>query len=165
FKVPEGASYGEILKSLKGSPVEMGTKIVIPEGYENRQIAELLQEKGLVNADEFLRVLDAEKFDYSFLNGITRTKNKLEGYLFPATYTIPAGSTSVQIAKKMLDAFALKWQSEYTERARELGYSIDQIVTLASIVEREAVGESDRDKVASVFLNRLKNKEYGKLES
>ena len=155
FELEKNMSYKEILAVLSGKPIETGIKITIPEGFENRQIADKLQENGICNSSDFLYCLDHDTFNYSFLSDITRTADKLEGYLFPATYTFKKNSTPHNVADKMLSTFQANWKKEYTNRANELDYSIDKIVTLASIVEREAGGDIDRDKVASVFWNRL----------
>lgn len=156
FELQKNMSYKEILKVLSGAPVETGIKVIIPEGYGNRQIADLLEEKGICMASDFITSINNDSFDYSFLSGIIRTENKLEGYLFPATYTFEKNSTPHQIAEKMLSAFDANWKQEYTDRANELGWSIDKVVTLASVIEKESVGGDDMKKVSSVFWNRLK---------
>jgi len=155
FELQKNMSYKEILTIISGKPLETGIKITIPEGYENRQIADLLQEKEICNANDFLYSIENDKFEYSFIYDINRTENRLEGYLFPATYTFEKDTTPHRVADKMLSTFDKNWGDEYTNRANELGYSIDKLVSLASIVEREAGGDSDRNKVASVFWNRL----------
>lgn len=152
-----GQSYGEIIKKLTSAP-EVGADetvtVLIPEGFEAWQIAKKLAENGLVDEGEFLRELDEGQFDYEFINQITRHENRLEGYLFPATYEIFVGESEHDIINRMLAAFEKRIVPIY--RQSGTSYSLDEIVTMASLVEREAANDSERGKVASVFYNRIK---------
>ena len=161
-------SYASIIKELKISPGLNGIKIIIPEGFESYRIAERLEENGLTTAKSFLEECDKGEFDsekYPFLKDITRKVNRLEGYLFPATYEFAKYETDKQMIEKMLDKFNREFTAEMYDRCAELGKTTDELITLASIIEREAVGESDRDVVASVFWNRLNARETWLLQS
>lgn len=135
------------------------TTFTIPEGYTIDDIIKSLSEQGYINAQEFIYAMETGDFSkYDFLNYTEDTKYKLEGYLFPATYTLPTeGENSVEynIMTSMLDAFDNMLTDEYKARAEELGYSIHQILTIASIIEKEAITDEDRALVASVIYNRL----------
>ncbi|MDR1101391.1 MAG: endolytic transglycosylase MltG [Clostridiales bacterium] len=157
--------YPQIIRILTQIPSESGIKIVIPEGYEANQIASLLEEKGLTSAKEFLYEIDNGTFDYPFMKYISRKKNRLEGYLFPATYTIPTTATARDIIIQMLNAFDAAFDASCYQKAEQLGMTPDEIVTLASIVEREAAGDADRAKVSSVFHNRLNSGSLPYLQS
>ncbi|MBQ7096687.1 MAG: endolytic transglycosylase MltG [Clostridia bacterium] len=151
-----GMSFGEIVYKLTSKPdAEFNTdvKITIPEGYEARQIADRLADEGLVDKEEFMEELESGEFDYWFVKEIERKENRLEGYLYPATYDISPKNTEHEIICKMLDAFEANIVPVY--KSAETGMTLDQVVTFASVVEREAANDAERPVVASVFLNRI----------
>lgn len=152
--IQSGMSYNDILE-LIATPNRTATKIVIPEGYEVRQIAEALCEAGVADWNRFYDALNNDEYDYRFLENLPERENKMEGYLFPATYEIPEGMSEHDIIDLMLSAFDNQFKDEYYDRAAELNMTVDQIVTLASIIERETDSEAERAKVAGVFYNRL----------
>ncbi len=152
--VKDGMSYGDILQLLI-TPNRSATTIVIPEGYEVRQIAETLCDAGLADWNRFYDALNNDTYDYRFFADIPQRENKLEGYLFPATYEISEGMTEHEIIDLMLQAFNNQFKDEYYERAAQMNMSVDQIVTLASIIERETDSDAERAKVAGVFYNRI----------
>jgi UPF0755 protein len=124
--------------------------VTLPEGISAAEIASRLEAAGLVSAAAFLEVArDPEVANAFGVEGTT-----LEGYLFPDTYRIPRGLTPRQIAKILVDEFHRHWtQIETGARAR--GMSMREVVTLATIVEKETGVASERPLVASVFHNRL----------
>lgn len=149
-------SYGEIIAKLEGAADvdDAGTKkVVIPEGYELRQIVDLLVEKGLGTHDGFMKEIEKGSFDYSFVKRINRSENRLEGYLYPDTYIFSTEETEHQIIDRMLSAFNEKAVPEY--EAVSTPYSLDQIIIMASVIEREAANDEERPLVASVFFNRI----------
>lgn len=149
-------SYAEIAEKLTRAPElepNIAVKVLIPEGYELRNIADTLEEKGLINRGVFEREIEKGDFDYGFVKDIKRKENRLEGYLFPATYEFIPGTSEYDIIDTMLKKFADTAVPIYEESGSER--SLDQIVTMASMVEREAANDSERGKVASVFYNRL----------
>lgn len=153
--VTDGMSYDDILNEIVKSNRDTET-VSIPEGYEARQIAQTLQEAGIVSADEFMAALDPSLYNYRFLNGIPADRPvKLEGYLFPATYSIPHGYTAVQIVDMMLAEFDKIFTDEMYQRAAEVNITVDEAVIMASIVERETNADTERAKVAGVFYNRI----------
>lgn len=130
--------------------------ITIPEGYTASQISKYLSDEGIVNKEKFDYVLMSGDFDYDFLKDATNGVNKLNGYLFPDTYTFPIGTNEETIVNMMLSQFDKTFDKKFRDRAKEQGKSIKEIVTVASIIEREAKEPSERPKVASVVYNRLK---------
>ncbi len=152
--IENGMSYGDILELLI-TPNRSATKFVVPEGYEVRQIALDLCEAGLADWDAFYSALNNDTYDYKFLEGLPKRENALEGYLFPATYEIPEGMSEHDIIDLMLSAFDNQFKDEYYDRAAELNMTVDQIITMASVVERETDADTERAKVAGVFYNRL----------
>lgn len=155
-KLNRSMSYKEIMKKLC-MPPESGSesicKVLIPEGYELSDIAKALEKEGLCSEEEFLKEAERGSFDYEFLKDIKRDENRLEGYLFPATYEIQRGESAHSIIDKMLDAFSKKIVPVY--KGAQTDYSLDEIITLASIIEREAANDSERPVISSVFYNRM----------
>lgn len=162
--VNSSMTYDELLKTF-GNYAEGGVgeqvQIVIPEGYELGQIADILVQNGLVDKEEFMDEVNNGTFDYDFVNEIPRSENRLEGYLYPATYQIYPGTSSHDIIIMMLDAFKANVLPVYNQSGSS--DPIDQVVTMASVIEREAANDGEKKLVASVFNNRLY--EGKKLES
>jgi UPF0755 protein len=131
-------------------------QITIPEGYTVEQIAKLLQESNLGDAQKFKAV--AQQFvPYSYMNNDnSQVVYKAEGYMFPDTYRISKGATEEQILKMMTSEFDKKFTEKMRSRASELQLSIKNVIILASLVEKEAQLPADRPIIAGVFLNRLK---------
>ena len=148
-----GMSYLSILELLISE--RNIVKVVIPEGYTIRQIAETVAASGLCSADEFYAVLDASLYDYRFLKDIPERENRLEGYLFPATYEFFPGASAQEIVDAMLKRFDEVFTDEYYKRAEEVNVTVDEVITMASIVERETNADGERAKVAGVFYNRI----------
>lgn len=132
------------------------SSFTIPEGMTIYQIADTLSEQGFVDKDKFINELQNGDFSkFSFLDGAQTGKNHLEGYLFPNTYQVGVDADEEQIITTMLDQFDTVFTDKYKKRAKKLGYSENQIIIIASIIEREAKVDKDRPKVASVIYNRL----------
>ncbi|MBQ7718438.1 MAG: endolytic transglycosylase MltG [Clostridia bacterium] len=135
--------------------------VTFPEGLELREFAALLEEKGIAKAEDFITAANG-KFDYKFLP--PQKDGYLEGYLFPDTYVISPDMTCEDIINMMLKRFDEIYTDKYYKREKELEMSTHEVITLASIIEREAAVESERAVVSSVFHNRL-NSGYRFLES
>jgi UPF0755 protein len=153
FTLRPNMNIPEIAQSLQRA-LAAETQITIPEGKRMEEVAELLQEQLGINADEFLRLARRADYNYPFLKDLPDGAS-LEGYLFPDTYRLPQNPTAQDVLLKMLDNYGTKVQP-VMEQATALGKSPRQILTLASIVEREAVLPEERPVIASVYLNRLK---------
>jgi UPF0755 protein len=147
-------SYTDIMDALI-TPNRGLSKVTIPEGYELRQIEDKLFEAGLIDREKFKAALDPSLYDYKFLKNIPDRENKLEGYLFPDTYNIAKGTSEKDIVNMMLRAFDKNFKPEYYDRAKQLDMTVDEIVTLASIIERETNNAEERPVVAGVFYNRI----------
>jgi UPF0755 protein len=147
----------EMTSKLASGKAELNTvRFTIPEGFELRQIADRLASEGLVDKDKFYEEINKADFDYAFVKDIPQRENKLEGYLFPDTYEIYKNATAHDIIDKMLGRFNQVLTQQYQEQAKKLNMSVDDIIKLASVVEREAKVEKDRPLVSAVFHNRLK---------
>jgi UPF0755 protein len=160
FELALNMSNEEIMRYLT-TEEGMGSleqKLTVPEGYTVAQIAEKLESRGIVSKSEFIKIANSYNTkEYKFLKDIAKRENKLEGYLFPSTYEIPQDKDSKKIIAEMLKVFDNRFKPEYYDRARELGYTVDQIITIASIIEREAKKTDERAKISGVIYNRLKN--------
>ncbi len=133
---------------------EVSTRTVtVIEGWRLEEIADAVAEEGIDRAG-FLAAARAEEFEFSFLADLDESDN-LEGYLFPATYSIRQSDEPADVVAGMLQAFADNVPADLAARADEAGLTLHQVVTLASIIEREAVVPEERRVMAQVFLSRL----------
>jgi UPF0755 protein len=129
--------------------------VTIPEGLRAAEIGALLEGSGVISAQDFQAAL-GDQYQASFL-GQAPPGAGLEGFLFPATYGFARGATAHDVIQQLLDAFDQRYQDELQPLLPTPdGRSLYQVVTLASIIDREAQFDEDRPLIASVYLNRLK---------
>jgi UPF0755 protein len=129
--------------------------VTIPEGYRIAEIAEHLSNKGLVRKDKFLEQVRNPEF----LKYLAIPADTLEGYLFPDTYHFSKYTDETVVIRTMLESFRKTvLLPEFLRRARELNLSFHQVVTLASLIEKETGRREERPLIASAFHNRLKKK-------
>ncbi|MDF2546514.1 MAG: hypothetical protein K0R93_1412 [Anaerosolibacter sp.] len=156
YQMNRGMDAASIIDNLiEGSVLRDAVKFTIPEGFELRQIADRLESLGLINREKFMDFANNGDFQYKFLEGIPKGVNRLEGFLFPDTYEISKGATEEEILTKMLDRFDSVFTEDDYKRAEELNMTVQEVITLASIVEREAQLEKERPIISGVFHNRL----------
>lgn len=139
--------------------------VTFPEGFTIMQIAERLEENNVCSKDEFLKVCNEPYEGIEIANPEDRIF-LLEGYVFADTYEFYFNSDAKSVLKKFIDNFNKKVTPEIREKAQALGYTLDEMITLASIIQMEC----DKDiaecaNVSSVFHNRLKNPSFPKLQS
>lgn len=130
-------------------------KFTIPEGYTTSQIGQALEKSGLVTQNDFIN--EAEHWtdnNYWFLNNLPNDKHKLDGYLYPSTYSFPKKATSKTIINQMLKTFD-KHMEANKGYITENKLNIRNILTTASLIEKEACKDIDRPKISSVIYNRL----------
>ncbi|MDJ0785083.1 MAG: endolytic transglycosylase MltG [Desulfosarcinaceae bacterium] len=127
-------------------------RLTIPEGYTLKQIADAVAAAGFGDADGFLEMVSDPKVVKSF--GLSA--ETLEGYLFPDTYLFPEEADHGVIATSMVKRFRDQFSAEWRERAEALKMSVHEVVTLASIIEKETGDPAERPLISSVFHNRLK---------
>lgn len=157
----KGLEMRDIMKILAG-PTET-IKVTFPEGFTVKKIAARLEANNLCSAEDFLKEVNAcvndSKFmeEYTFLQGLDFSNRDyaLEGYLFPDTYYFDLAAKPRVIIEMMLDNFYNRYLLSYNEKATSLGFQLDDVIKLASIVERECKVASERRKVAGVFYNRM----------
>lgn len=139
--------------------------VTFPEGFTIMQIAERLEENNVCSKDEFLKVCNEPYEGIEIANPEDRIF-LLEGYVFADTYEFYFNSDAKSVLKKFIDNFNKKVTPEIRAKAQSLGYTLDEMITLASIIQMEC----DKDiaecaNVSSVFHNRLKNPSFPKLQS
>ncbi len=153
--------YGQIINALANSSSTETMKITIPEGYSVAQIKQLLLDEHVCTEDAADKALTNYPFKHEFLQDEKPVEEGwLEGYLFPDTYEIYKGNaTVVDTINKMLNNFDDKYDDEIKAGAEELGRSMHDIVTVASLIEREVQKDEERAIVAGIIYNRLDDPE------
>ncbi len=127
-------------------------RITFPEGLTLNEVARVFEEQGLASKDEFLRL----SADPEVIKSLGVEADSLEGYLFPETYFFTRDMTELSLLRAMVRQFRSQLPSQWESRAEALGFSLHELVILASLVEKEAAVEAERPRVAAVFHNRLK---------
>lgn len=127
--------------------------VTIPEGYTLRQIAQLMEQKGIAPAEEFLRLATQE--GDTFRASFPLPKN-LEGYLFPNTYRLPQGTGARSAIQAMVSLLEREVYQKYRAEIETSGFTFHEILTIASLIEREAKTEQDRPLISAVIRNRLR---------
>lgn len=134
-------------------------QLVVPEGFTLAKIGLTLEEKGVCTASDFIAATqEMDTSGYDFIAQRPADVNRcfsLEGYLFPATYEIQPGSDAGQVIQQMLNATSQRLMPELRQQIADSGYTIDQVLTLASIIEKEAFGLESMGLISSVLHNRL----------
>lgn len=158
FLLP-GMTFDEMMYILTQQP--KSEKITFPEGASYIDIKNILKDNGVQFDEEKMDELmdnPNEFLDYSFVQGIdlnTGRRTILEGYLFPDTYFFDLNSTEEQLLRTMLSNTESKLSDEYKERAAAVGMTMDEVIRLASIIEKESSKVDEMYKVSRVFHNRL----------
>ena len=127
-------------------------RLTIPEGYNLKQIARAVENAGFASESDFLKA--AADPDLVHAKGIDA--QTFEGYLFPDTYYFPRGVSPENIISAMVKRFWSVFKPEWKEQTKTLGMTIHQVITLASIIEKETAVADERPIISSVFHNRLK---------
>lgn len=133
-------------------------RLTFPEGWTIAQIFEKLEKYEVCTAEKLYANLDIVGNQYDFIKDIEMTSGrylKYEGYLFPDTYDFYIDETPSSVLKKLFNNFESKWTAEYDDRAKELGLTIDEVMNIAAIIQREAKNSSQMAIVSSVIHNRL----------
>ena len=154
-------SYDEVISELKKSAAKRETvKITIPEGKTLQWIDQKLADSKVCEKNELIEACQKSGLKFAFNSQIPAGNDRLyryEGYLFPDTYYFYTNWTGKAAVQKMLDNFTLKFDDNLKARASEMGMTVDQAVTLASIIQAETGNVKQMSHVSSVFHNRIKN--------
>lgn len=159
YRFPSPISPLSVIKKLEEGE-ERATRLTIIEGWTRFEIAKEIAEKfpppRTENVEQDPNAVFKLLDDASLISDIDPQAKNLEGYLYPDTYSLPREYTPKQVVKALVDRFRKEWKPEYADRARELGRTPKEIVTIASLIETESRLDNERPIVASVIYNRLK---------
>ncbi len=174
FTVSPDMGYATLVETLQTMTPRETVTVTIPEGYTVEEIAKVLEENGVCEPDSFYDAVVYGEYDYDFVSDIpTSTDGKeyagriyrLEGYLFPDTYNFYVGSSGETVVSRMLENFNNKLTAEIRQQIADRGWTIDQAIIIASLIEGEAASKEDMEKVSKVLQNRMEpNSGYPKLE-
>lgn len=153
YKFTTSMLPAEVLEILQEGRILFRTA-TIPEGYTSFQIAELLDSLGFADKETFLQLV----FDKQCALELKIEADNFEGYLFPNTYNIHRGMTEKEIIREMVEEFWQVMTPDLQEEIRQKGFTIHEIVILASIIEKEAQVGEERELISAVYHNRLKIK-------
>lgn len=162
FTLDTNLDYEAIINYLQttGNRQDVVT-ITFPEGLSLLEVAQKLEENEVCTVEEVLEAANSGEYDnYDFINAIDNEEDryyKLEGYLFPDTYDFYKGEDPKIALGKMINNCQNRFSKETRDEIQEQGYTIDQVLTLASIVQAEATDEKDMRMVAGILINRLEN--------
>lgn len=161
YTVNPSQGYEEIIAVLRDSDQNKNNvTVTIPEGLTIQQIADVLNQKGVCSQQDFLNALDAGGYDLSIDMALPNDPSRYyryEGYLFPDTYTFLKNSSGKTAVQKMIANFNAKAsKASVISLAKQQGMNVDQIVTLASIIQKEAASQAVMADVSSTFYNRLR---------
>lgn len=153
-------SYEQIAQKLKNPDVShKSVSLCIPEGYSVFDIADAVDNNGICSRSDFLEACKSrEGYDYAFLDSIPNNKSiayELEGFLFPATYDLEENTPAREVVCQMLEAFDYRIKDSWTEYCTQNNMTLYELITLASVVEKETLGDGVAQNIASVFINRL----------
>ena len=153
YEFAQNSPQLEVIYRMRRGQVSTHSVTVV-EGWRREQIADALAEQGIPRADFLAATASGAGYDLEFLDGLPSGAT-LEGYLYPATYNVFAKDTAQTMVQKMLQAFSENVAAGIAEQAADRGLTLHEAVTLASIIEREAVLPEEKPVMAQVFETRL----------
>lgn len=157
YNVDTGMTKRQIMELIQSGKVATDIKLTIPEGYTVKQIAAKVEEEGICTAEAFINEVNTGTFEYAFLKDLPEREYRLEGYLFPDTYFLNVDMGAHEVIDMMLKRFEQMYTKEYQDAVTSSGYTLDEIVTLASMVEKEIKLPEERARAAGVMYNRLRD--------
>lgn len=162
FTLNTDMDYRALISGISANSVTRAkVSVTIPEGYTVDQIFQLLEEKGVAKVEDLQTTAAEHDYNFSFLKDIPLGDYKrLEGYLYPDTYEFYTNHDPVYAINKLLVRFDALFTDELRTQTSNKGYTIRQLLTIASLIEKETDG-SDRSRIASVIYNRLNNPNAG----
>lgn len=161
YEIDGSLDYEGLISALQSQQNLETVTITFPEGYSVRQIAELLEENKVCSADDVLKACQSDDFEeYDIVAEIENEDDlyyKLEGYLFPDTYEFYTGEDVNSVLSKMVYNTSKKLSSDLRDAIEKKGMTIQEVLTLASIIQAEASDEADMYKIAAILENRLES--------
>ena len=152
YLLRRGTKWSDLVHAMNGG-LGIINRITIPEGFTIAQITPVLVRSLRTTSSS----VDIAVRDSTLRARLSDPAATLEGYLFPDTYVFAPGTTALEAVTEMVRRFEHEWKPEYNSQAAALGHSRHEIVTMASIVEKEARVPEERPVIAAVYYNRLKN--------
>lgn len=155
-----------MLNEIRTNGVDSNTvKLTFPEGYTIEQVFEKLDDNGVCSASSLYKVMEGDEIfnKFSFLSTITEKGLRyraLEGYLYPDTYEFYIGEAPTSVIERFLNNFEDRWSETYSSQAAALGYTVDEIITVASILEKEANDADQMSVISSIIYNRLESSSF-----
>ncbi|MBA2485960.1 MAG: endolytic transglycosylase MltG [Nitrospira sp.] len=153
YELDGSMSPKDILAKLLAGRVVLHP-VTIPEGYTLAQIAEVLAAQQITDTNEFTKLAR----DRLFITTLDIEADSLEGYLFPETYFFARGTKPKDVIKTMVDGLHHVWGADLQAQAARMNLSLHQVLTLASVIEKETGAKDERELIAAVFHNRLRKK-------
>lgn len=174
FSLKADMGYPTLVNTMQALPPRETVKVMFREGLTVDEMAVILEEKGVCSQNEFLSAVQYGEYDYDFLYRIPTEEKKaemqhrvyrLEGYLFPDTYEFYVGSLGETVVDRMLQNFEQKIGEHLLEAIKQKGWTLDEAITMASMVQGEGDTRENMDKISRVLHNRLNPKSgFTKLE-
>ena len=157
YELKSSFDYRALIQNMRaGSASTVTVDVTLPEGFTMRQIFQRLEEMNVCSYDELMESAANDKFNYSFLEDIEEgDASRLEGFLFPDTYEFYVGMQASSAINKMLETFYYKQTADMLKQAADMNMTMRQVVTVASLIEKEAANDGERALIASVIYNRL----------
>ena len=166
YDLSPAMDYNQIVRALRNADKQQTVKVTIPEGYSIAQIKDALLGNGVCTEDDLNKALNEYAYKHDFLQDmLPPSDNWLEGYLFPDTYTFYKNGDAVKdVVNKMLNNFDARYDDTIKEGAKKLDRSMQEIVIVASLVEREAKVADEFPMIAGVIYNRLESSRFPTLD-
>ena len=157
YELSTDYDYRALVKKMNQySGAAVTVEVMFPEGFTMAQIFEKLEENKVASVEDLTEAAKNFSYNYSFLDaGELGNANRLEGYLFPDTYEFYAYMEPSSAINKFLDNYSRRVTDEMKIQAAAMGRSMDEIIIIASLIEKEAGADSERSTIASVIYNRL----------
>lgn len=161
YELSTEMDYSALLSNMSSTSSYRETvTVTIPEGFTAQEIFKLLEDQGVCTAEKLTDAAEENTFGYSFLEDINRSGvSLLEGYLFPDTYEFYKGTDAENVLNRLLTNYQEHFTEGYRAKAQKLGYTQDEVLRIASIIEKETTGD-DREEISSVIHNRLNNPDH-----
>lgn len=155
YEIETGLNIEDIFEIIQKGEQEKQVSITFPEGFILYQFAQRVEEAGLGTADEFIEASENYFISKGYDFDTENLYFSMEGYLFPDTYYFTEKQSMDQIVSKLVSTMDSVFTDDYRARAEELGLSLHQVLTIASLIEREAYNDAERAAISGVIHNRL----------
>ena len=157
YELSTNFDYRALVKKMQvGTGAMVTTKVTIPEGFSMEQIFRRLEEEGICSYDDLMDAAANYQYSYSFLDeNLMGDARRLEGFLFPDTYEFYQGMQASSAINKFLVNFHNRLTKEMLDVSAERGFTLQQTINVASMIEKEAANDEERALISSVIYNRL----------